>query len=203
VSTGEAAAPPGTAPPAGDGLRPRELISAADIDTAVRRLAAELSAAYDDGVVLVAVLKGSVPFLSDLVRHLTINPEIDFLAISHYAPGTGRVRIVKDLDMDIAGRDVVLVEDIVDTGLTLTYILGELRRREPRSLEVCTLLDKVARRIVPTPIRFTGFPIPDEFVLGYGLDFDEQYRNLDRVVAADLTTLRTVPRAYVRTLFDG
>ena len=187
----------------GHGPRPRELISAAEIDGAVRRLAAAISATYEDGVVLVAVLKGSVPFLADLVRHLTINPEIDFLAISHYAPGTGRVRIVKDLDIDIAERDVVLVEDIVDTGLTLTYILGELRRREPRSLEVCTLLDKVVRRIVPTSIRFAGFQIPDEFVLGYGLDFDEQYRNLDRVVAADLTTLRTVPSAYVSALFDG
>ena len=181
----------------------RELISADELDHAVRRIAKEISETYDDGVVLVAVLKGSVPFLADLVRHLTIAPEIDFLAISRYAPGTGRVRIVKDLDTDIAGRDVVLVEDIVDTGLTLTYILGQLRQRQPRSLEVCALLDKAVRRIVPTPVRFTGIQIPDEFVLGYGLDFDERYRNLGRVVAGDLDTLRSTPSAYVSTLYGG
>jgi hypoxanthine phosphoribosyltransferase len=182
---------------------PRDLISADEIDAAVRRLAADISATYDDGVLLVAVLKGSVPFLADLIRHLTIEPEVDFLAISRYAPGTGRVRILMDLDIDIAGRDVVLVEDIVDTGLTLTYILGELRRREPRSLEVCALLDKAVRRIVPTTVRFAGFQIPDEFVLGYGLDFDERYRNLDRIVAGDLDTLRGTSSAYVSALFEG
>src|SRR3954463_501823 len=197
MSTGAAAAPPGDIP------HPRGLLSAAEMEPAVRRLAAEISAAYDDGVILVAVLKGSVPFLADLVRHLTINPEVEFLAISHYTPGTGRVRIVKDLDVDIAGRDVVLVEDIVDTGLTLTYILGELRQRQPRSLSVCALLDKAVRRIVPTPVRFAGFQIPDEFVLGYGLDFDERYRNLSRVVAGDLDTLRGSASAYVSTLFGG
>ena len=181
----------------------RELISAEELDAAVRRVAKEISEAYVDGVVLVAVLKGSVPFLADLVRHLTINPEVDFLAISRYAPGTGRVRIVKDLDIDIADRDVVLVEDIVDTGLTLTYILSELRQRQPRSLSVCALLDKAVRRIVPTPVRFAGFQIPDEFVLGYGLDFDEYYRNLGRVVSGDLETLRGSPSAYVSALYGG
>ena len=112
------------------------------------------------------------------------------------------MRIVKDLDTDISGQEVVLVEDIVDTGLTLTYILGELERRGPRSLEVCALLDKTARRIVPTPIRFVGFPIEDEFVLGYGLDFAERYRNLDRVVAGDLAALRVEPDAHVEELFS-
>src|SRR3954469_20119702 len=125
---------------------PRVLITAAELRAGVQRLAKEISAAYDDGVILVAVLKGSVPFLADLVRRLTILPEVDFLAISHYTEGTGRVRIVKDLEVDICDRDVILVEDIVDPGLTLTYILGELRRREPRSLEVCALLDKAVRR---------------------------------------------------------
>jgi hypoxanthine phosphoribosyltransferase len=181
----------------------RELISADELDAAVRRLAGEISAAYPEGVLMVAVLKGSVPFLADLIRHLTVSTEVDFLAISRYAPGTGRVRIIKDLDADIAGRDVVLVEDIVDTGLTLTYILGQLRQRQPNSLEVCTLLDKAVRRIVPTPVRFAGFEIPDEFVLGYGLDFDEYYRNLSRVVAGDLDTLRTSPSAYVSILYGG
>jgi hypoxanthine phosphoribosyltransferase len=167
----------------------------------VDRLAAEISAAYRDGVVLVAVLKGSVPFLADLVRSLTIVPEVDFLAISSYAEGTGRVRLVKDLDLDIAGRDVVLVEDIVDTGLTITYVLGELARRGPRTLEACTLLDKTARRIVPTPLRFVGFSLGDEFVVGYGLDFAERYRNLDLVAAGDLRLLQADPDAYVEVLY--
>ncbi|MFP5377696.1 MAG: hypoxanthine phosphoribosyltransferase [Acidimicrobiia bacterium] len=175
----------------------RVLIPADELRAGVRRLAAELSAAYDDGVVLVAVLKGSVPFQADLVRALTVAPEVDFLAISSYAPDTGRVRIVKDLDLDIAGRDVVLVEDIVDTGLTLTYVLGELARRGPRSLEACALLDKATRRIVPTPVRFLGFTVGDDFVVGYGLDFAERYRNLDLVAAGDLAALRADPDAHV------
>lgn len=164
-------------------------------------MAAELSAAYEDGVVLVAVLKGSVPFLSDLVRAMTVTPVLDFMAISTYAPQSGRVRIVKDLDLDVYDRDVVLVEDIVDTGLTSTYLLSVLRRRSPRSLEVCTLLDKVVRRIVPIPVRFRGFEIGDEFVLGYGLDFAGRYRNLDRVMAGDLAVLRADPDAYVPELY--
>jgi hypoxanthine phosphoribosyltransferase len=165
-------------------------------------VAAEISAAHADGVVLVAVLKGSIPFLSDLVRRLTIVPVIDFMAISAYAPETGRVRIVKDLDMDISGRDVVLVEDIIDTGLTLHYLLAELGRRNPRSLAVCTLLDRTSRRIIPTPIRYRGFEIGDEFVLGYGLDFSQRYRNLDRVVLADVEVLREDPDAYVGSLYS-
>jgi hypoxanthine phosphoribosyltransferase len=181
----------------------RELISAEELAQAVRRLGSELSAAYPDGVLLVAVLKGSVPFLADLVRQVLTPCEVDFLAISRYSPGTGRVRIIKDLEVDIAGRDVVLVEDIVDTGLTLTYILGELGRREPRSLEVCAQLDKRVRRIVPTDVKFRGFEIPDEFVLGYGLDFDERYRNLGRVVSGDVSTLRGAANAYVSELFGG
>jgi len=167
----------------------------------VQRLAGEISSAYDDDVVLVAVLKGAVPFLADLVRHLDVVPVVDFLAISAYAPETGRVRIVKDLDLDLFGRDVVLVEDIVDTGLTLTYLLHELRGRGARSVEACTLLDKSVRRIVPTPVRFTGFDIGDEFVLGYGLDFAGRYRNLDRVVTGDLGLLQADPDAYVGALF--
>ncbi len=152
-------------------------------------------------MVLVAVLKGSIPFLADLVRRLTIVPVIDFMAISAYAPETGRVRIVKDLDMDISGRDVVLVEDIVDTGLTLHYLLAELGRRNPRSLEACTLLDRTSRRIIPTPVRYRGFEIGDEFVLGYGLDFSQRYRNLDRVVLGNVDVLQEDPDAYVPSLY--
>jgi hypoxanthine phosphoribosyltransferase len=167
----------------------------------VARVAAEISASYDDGVVLVAVLKGSVPFLADLARHLSIVPLIDFMAISAYAPDTGRVRIVKDIEIDIHGRDVVLVEDIVDTGLTLTYLLRELGGRRPRSIEACTLLDKAARRIVPAPLRFRGFEIADEFVIGYGLDYAQRYRDLDCVMAGDLGVLRADPDAYVELLY--
>jgi hypoxanthine phosphoribosyltransferase len=194
---------PDTAPSARSAPSVRPLLSAVQLRDGVRRLGRELSATYDDGVVLVAVLKGSVPFLADLVRALTIVPLVDFLAISSYAAGTGRVRILKDLDLDVHGRDVVLVEDVVDTGLTLTYVLGELERRQPRSLEVCTLLDKAARRIVPVELRFVGFEVPDEFVLGYGLDFDERYRNLDVVVAGNLGALRADPDAHVEELFAG
>jgi hypoxanthine phosphoribosyltransferase len=180
---------------------PGPLIARDQLHTAVRRLAGEVSAAYADGVVLVAVLKGAVPFLADLVRHLDIVPVVDFLAISAYTPETGRVRIVKDLDIDVFDRDVVLVEDIVDTGLTLTYLLGELRGRGARSVEACTLLDKSIRRIVPTPVRFTGFDIGDEFVVGYGLDYAGRYRNLDCILTGDLEVLQGDPDAYVAELF--
>ena len=185
------------------GAQPRPLISAVELQEGVARVAAELSAAYPDGVVLVAVLKGSVPFLADLVRGLTVAPVVDFMAISAYAADTGRVRIVKDLDVDVFDRDVVLVEDIVDTGLTLTYLLGELGRRQPRSLAVCTLLDKAARRIVPTPLRFRAFEIGDEFVLGYGLDYAQRYRNLDHLVAGDLAVLRGDADAYLEALYGA
>ena len=181
----------------------RSLIGADELQAGVGRIAAELSEIHDDGVLLIAVLKGSVPFLADLVRAMTIHPEVDFLAISAYAPDTGRVRLVKDLDTDIHQRDVVLVEDIVDTGLTLTFLLNELGRRSPRSLSACTLLDKRARRIVPTPVAHVGFEIPDEFVLGYGLDFLGRYRNLDQVVAGDLAALRADPGAHVEQLYGG
>jgi hypoxanthine phosphoribosyltransferase len=179
----------------------RPLIDRASLRTAVSRLGSELSADYPDGVVLVGVLKGCVPFLADLTRAMTVPAVVDFLAISAYAEGTGRVRIVKDLDLDICGHDVVLVEDIVDTGLTLNYVLGVLRRREPRTLEVCALLDKAVRRLLPVDVRYVGFSIEDEFVLGYGLDFAERYRNLDRVVVGDLDALRADPDAHVEELF--
>lgn len=179
------------------------LIGPAELAEGVARLAGEISEAYDDGVVLVAVLKGSVPFLADMVRSLTVAPVIDFMAISSYAPDTGRVRIVKDTEVDLYGRQVVLIEDIIDTGLTLTYLLGELRGREAASVDACALLDKAVRRIVPTPVRFRGFEIGDDFVLGYGLDYAERYRNLDRIVAADLGLLRKDPDAYIDELYGS
>lgn len=182
---------------------PRPLVSAAELRAAVSRLAAAVSADHPDGVVLVSVLKGSIPFMADLTRALTVPVEVDFLAVSSYAEGTGRVRLVMDLSMDIADRPVVLVEDVVDTGLTLTWLLGVLRARGPRSLRVCTLLDKAVRRIVPTPLDYVGFQIADEFVLGYGLDFAGRYRNLDRIVAGDVEALKADPDAHVNALFPG
>ncbi|WP_334144121.1 hypoxanthine phosphoribosyltransferase [Rhabdothermincola sp.] len=173
------------------------------IGAAVTRLGREISARHRDGLVIVAVLKGSLLFVSDLMRSFTIQPVVDFLAISRYAPDSGRVRIVKDLDLDISGRDVVLVEDIVDTGLTLGFLLGELGRRSPASLEVCTLLDKRVRRILPAPLAYVGFEVPDVFVLGYGLDFAGRYRNLDMLIAADPVALTADPDIYVDQLYGA
>lgn len=184
-------------------MQPAVLIPADELRAGVARLAAAVSADHPDGVVLVAVLKGSVPFMADLVRALTVPVEVDFLAVSSYAEGTGRVRLVKDLDIDINGRAVVLVEDVVDTGLTLTWLRGVLTARGPRSLRVCTLLDKAVRRIVPTPLDYVGFKIDDVFALGYGLDFAERYRNLDCIVRGEIEALKADPDAYVDTLFPG
>ncbi|MBA3654605.1 MAG: hypoxanthine phosphoribosyltransferase [Actinobacteria bacterium] len=179
------------------------LIPAADVQAGVARLGLALSERYPEGVVLAAVLKGSILFVADLVRAMTNGPEIDFLAISSYQPNTGRVRIVKDLEIDVHGRDVVLVEDIVDTGLTAGYLLRELGQRGPRTLTICTLLDKTARRILPVPLDFVGFEIPDAFVLGYGLDFAGRYRNLETIYAGSLDALRADPDAHVNALYPG
>jgi len=179
----------------------RILHDGAELAEAVDRLGAELSGAYPSGVLLVAVLKGSILFLADLARRVTVPCEIDFLGISAYAEGTGRVRIVKDLDRDVHGQDVVLVEDIVDTGLTCTYVLGELRRRGPASLEVCTLFDRRVRRIVPVPVRFVGFEATDDLLLGYGLDVAGRYRNLPFVAVGDPAALASDVDAHVEALY--
>jgi hypoxanthine phosphoribosyltransferase len=148
----------------------------------VRELGAEVSADYAGrDLLLVGVLKGAVFFLSDLMRHLTVPCEVDFMAVASYGSSTdssGVVRILKDLDAPIEGRDVLIVEDIVDSGLTLSYLLRTMRAREPASLEVCALLTKPERRKVDLPIRYTGFEIPNQFVIGYGLDYGEKFRNL-------------------------
>ena len=181
----------------------RLVIGADELQAGVTRLAAEIAADHPEGVVLVAVLKGSVMFLADLVRQMDVPVEVDFLAVSSYGEDTGRIRLVMDLSNDISGRPVVLVEDIIDTGLTLTWLLGVLRARGPSSLRVCTLLDKAVRRIVPTPIDYVGFELADDFLLGYGLDFGEVYRNVDRVLAGDLEALAGARDAYVEELFPG
>jgi hypoxanthine phosphoribosyltransferase len=148
----------------------------------VAELGAAISADYSGrDLLLVGVLKGAVFFMADLMRELTISCEIDFMAISSYGAGTdssGVVRILKDLDLNIAGRDVLVVEDIIDSGLTLSYLMRTLRARGPRSLEICALLTKPERREIDVPVLYVGFEIPNRFVIGYGLDYAERYRNL-------------------------
>jgi hypoxanthine phosphoribosyltransferase len=163
-----------------------------DADTLNRRIAElgeEVSLDYAGrDLLLVGVLKGAVFFMADLMRRLTIPCEIDFMAISSYGAATdssGVVRILKDLDINIEGRDVLVVEDIIDSGLTLSYLMRNLEAREPASLEICALLTKPDRREIDVPVRYVGFEIPNRFVIGYGLDFAERYRNLPYVGVLD------------------
>src|SRR3954449_12136061 len=153
----------------------------------VRQLGEEISRDYAGrDLFLVGVLKGAVFFLSDLMRHIDVPCELDFMAVASYGSSTdssGVVRILKDLDAPIEGREVLIVEDIVDSGLTLSYLLRTLKAREPASLEVCALLTKPERRKVDLPIRYVGFEIPNRFAIGYGLDLGERYRNLPYVAA--------------------
>ncbi|MGM0688746.1 MAG: hypoxanthine phosphoribosyltransferase [Bacillota bacterium] len=158
------------------------LITAEQIDAKVKELAEEISNDYKGKKPLfIAVLKGAVIFMSDLIRHIEVPVEIDFMAVSSYGADTatsGVVRILKDLDQSIKDKDVLIVEDIVDTGLTLNYLIENLGSRQPRSLKVVTLLDKPDRRKVELKPDYCGFIIPDRFVIGYGLDFDESYRHM-------------------------
>ena len=163
----------------------RVLFTEEQIEQRIRELAAEISGRYQGRVLkLVGVLKGSVFFLTELARHLEIPVKIDFLAISSFSNKSGApgvVRIAKDLDDSIEGDDVLLVEDIVDTGFTLRYLLQTLAGRAPNSLAVCTFLDRNSRRIVQVPVDFRCFEIPDRFVVGFGLDYNQLYRNLGYV----------------------
>jgi len=161
------------------------LVQADDLQHRVRELGVEISRDYDGrNLVLVGVLKGAVFFLSDLMRHIEIPCEVDFMAVASYGSATdssGVVRILKDLDAAIEGRDVLIVEDIVDSGLTLAYLRKNLAARHPASLEVCSLLVKEGLQKVDPDLRYVGFRIPPVFVVGYGLDVDECYRNLPYV----------------------
>jgi len=157
--------------------------------------------------VLISVLKGGSVFLADLIREIALPVAIDYMSISRYggaAESRGRVRIVKDLEQDVGGNDVIVVEDIVDTGLTLSYLISVLESREPASVAVCALLDKSVRRIAPLEIRYRGFECPDVFVVGYGLDFEERYRNVPDILAIqDLEALRADPDLLLPNLPDG
>jgi len=161
------------------------LIDESTLQARIVELGAEISSDYAGrDLLLVGVLKGAVFFMADLMRELQVPCEIDFMAISSYGAATdssGVVRILKDLDINVAGRDVLVVEDIIDSGLTLSYLMRNLRARKPASLEICALLTKPERREIEVPVRYTGFEIPNRFVIGYGLDFAERYRNLPYV----------------------
>jgi hypoxanthine phosphoribosyltransferase len=186
------------------------LYTSEDIRRRVGELGQNISADYRGrDPVLVSVLKGGTMFLADLFRDIRLPVRVDFMSISAYGEGSGSsgvVRIVKDLDRDVGGEDVIVVEDIIDTGLTLSYLLSTLRSRSPRSLEVCALLDKSVRRITPLDLRYVGFDCPDRFVVGYGLDYRERYRNLRSILAVeDMAVLAADPDALApfTTANDG
>lgn len=159
------------------------LIAKEQIQARVRELGAQISADYRDecNLLLVGVLKGCTMFMMDLVREIDVPVTFDFIAVASYGQSTessGAVRMLKDLDADLAGRNVLIVEDIIDSGLTLAYLRGQLLGRGPASLRICTLLNKPERRATDVPVDYLGFDIPNEFVVGYGLDYAERYRNL-------------------------
>lgn len=161
------------------------LFSKEELQTKVKEIGLKLTKDYQGKrPVLLCILKGSVLFFSDLIREINLPLEIEFMAVSSYGSGSvssGEVKIVKDLDKSIHGKDVILVEDIVDSGMTLNFLKRTLQNRGVSSLRIVTLLDKPSRRIAPLTIDYVGFEIPDEFVVGYGLDYDESYRNLDHI----------------------
>ncbi len=160
----------------------RVFVAADEIERRGRQLGNEIIQAYQDSVpMFVCSLKGAYPFLADLTRCVSVDHEVDFMAVSSYGGGkqsSGVVKIEKDLKANITGRDVILVEDIIDTGLTIANIMDLLQTRQPRSIRVAALLDKKSARVNEVPLHYTGFEIPEEFVIGYGLDYDEKYRNL-------------------------
>jgi len=165
------------------------LVDEVSLKNRVAELGEEISRDYQGrDLLLIGVLKGAVFFMADLMRHLTVPCEIDFMAISSYGASTdssGVVRILKDLDINIEGREVLVVEDIIDSGLTLSYLMRNLEARDPASLQVCALMTKPDRRQIDVPVRYIGFEIPNRFVIGYGLDFAERYRNLPYVGVLD------------------
>jgi hypoxanthine phosphoribosyltransferase len=172
------------------------LIDEQTLQRRVAELGTEVSADYaqrSGDLMLICILKGGVVFLADLMRHITVPHEIDFLAVSSYGRGnrasTGNVRIDMDLSGQVMGKHVLIVEDIVDSGHTLRFVMDVMAARQPASIGLCTLLDKPSRRTVPLRIDYTGFQIPDRFVFGYGLDLDEKYRNLPFIGVVDLDVL--------------
>lgn len=176
------------------------VLDAGELAEIARRLGREIGGDYPEGVVLVALLKGSICFVADLVRELASPCELDFLALSAYGDGRTRVRVAKDLDTDVTGRDVVVVMDLVDTGLTLSYVLRLIALRGARSVAACALVDRQSRRLLPVEIRYIGRAIGEEYVVGYGLDLDERFRNLPSLEVADEAELRANPYSMFERL---
>lgn len=166
------------------------LISEQDVDARIKEIAELISHEYEGKTItLICILKGSVFFTCELAKRVTIPVRLDFMSVSSYGSGTessGRVRIVKDLDESVEGKDIIVVEDIIDSGRTLNNLLSLLSARKPNSIKLCTLLDKPDRRVVPVNVDYTGFEIPDKFVVGYGLDYDQKYRNLPYIGVVEL-----------------
>ena len=179
---------------------PQLLAGPDELDGHVRDLAAAISADHPDGVTLVGILKGSVVFLSDLARRLTVPTRLELVAVAPYDGAATRTRVVKDLDRSVAGEHLVLVSGIVDTGLTADFLLRHLADQEPASLRLCTLADKRARRILPIAVDYVAIDAPDAFLLGYGLDYAGRYRNLRGLWTADAAALADDPDRFVAQL---
>ncbi len=170
--------------------RIRVLLSEEEVNERIRQIGEQISKDYEGRQVhLICVLKGGSFFMCELAKRITVPVSLDFMSVSSYGGGTkssGVVKIVKDLDEPLDGKDVIVVEDIVDSGRTLSYLLELLGKRNPKSLALCTMLDKPERRVVDVKVDYTGFNIPDEFVVGYGLDYDQRYRNLPYIGVVEL-----------------
>ena len=166
------------------------LLSEEEVDNKIKEIGEQISKDYEGKQVhLICVLKGGVFFMTELSKRITIPVSMDFMSVSSYGSDTkssGVVKIVKDLDETLTDKDVIVIEDIVDSGRTLSYLLEMLRKRGPKSLKLCTLLDKPDRRVIDVDVDYTGFQIPDEFVVGYGLDYDQRYRNLPFIGVVEL-----------------
>ena len=168
----------------------RELISEADVEAKIAELGAQISKDYEgESVFLLCILKGGVFFTTELAKRITVPVSLDFMSVSSYGAETessGVVRIIKDLDTSIEGKNVLVVEDIIDTGRTLAYLLENLKHRNPKSLKLCALLDKPERRVSDVAVDYKGFEIPDEFVVGYGMDYDQKYRHLPYIGVVEI-----------------
>jgi len=169
----------------GPGLAGRTLLEADELSSIVRRFGEQISADHPEGIVLLGILKGSVCLVADLAREISVPCAVDFLALSAYGAGGARIRLSKDLEADVAGRAVVVAVDIVDSGLTVSYVRRLLHERGARSTDVCALLDRRPRRLLPVELRYVGLEIGDEYVVGYGLDLEERFRNLPMLVVLD------------------
>jgi hypoxanthine phosphoribosyltransferase len=178
------------------------VLSADDLAAVVERLGGEITRDHRGGLVLVGLLKGSVCLVADVARHIEAPCAVDFLSLTPYGAGGQRVHLSKDLDVDVSGRAVVLAVDIVDRGLTVSYVHRLLTERGARSVDVCALLDRLARRLIPVELRYVGQVIGEEYVVGYGLDLDERYRNLAELRVIDRQEMRQAAGARVKALFE-